>query len=99
METSKEDLADAEPIQVQEKKFSHTKLPKKKKVEQPKEEKPREKKVQQKRGRGRPGAFEGEVTPITIKLPEKDIKRLKMAAIEQGMTVAQLIHDFIETRI
>ncbi len=99
VETFKEDLAGNEPIQVKKEKFSQTELTKEVNTEQPKEEKPREKKVQQKRGRGRPGAFKGEIVPITIKLPQKDIKRLKMAAIEHGMTVAQLIHDFIETGI
>ncbi len=53
-------------------------------------------KVQQKRGKGRPCAFDY-VKTLTLKLPPEDIKRLKLAAVNQNLTVAQLIHNFIET--
>ena len=47
-----------------------------------------------KRGGGRPGAFE-KVQILTVKLPPEDVVKLKVKAAEQGKTVAQVIHDWL----
>ena len=46
------------------------------------------------RGVGRPGAFD-KVQILTVKLPPEDVVKLKVKAAEQGKTVAQVIHDWL----
>lgn len=43
---------------------------------------------------GRPGAFE-RVQIVTLKLPPEDVIKLKVKAAEQGKTMAQVIHDWL----
>ncbi len=50
-----------------------------------------------KSGVGRPAAFEA-VQVLTLKLPPVDVQKLKIHAIEQGVTVAQLIHNWLNLK-
>lgn len=44
---------------------------------------------------GRPAAFKSEVQIVTLKLPPADVIKLKVKAAEQGKTMAQVIHDWL----